>query len=248
MGVLNWLKRVESKIGAFVALKFATRSGWVSWLSRLVSLLAVYVLACWILKHKLVVLGIEFEQEPVLVALTMIAAGLNQVHVWLLKESEYSPAYALALGYVKNFLSPVLTQLIEQGEHQPLIYVYKPSKFTELFKNNIDRVKAEIRNQEFDLSEVNLALKHGRARDILTIQKSKKKKVYFDFPNTLTSLIAYVEYKIPSETNSSSEMEKAKLSEKLILKFFEKVNLILEQEGYADNVRFCDNELNFKFK
>ncbi len=216
----------------------------ISWA---VNLLVVIVLICWVTKTSIKINGTTYEQEPLLVGLTMFLALLNQIYRWLLNESEYSPAYALASGYVTNFLAPVVTQLIEDGEKNPIIYVYKPKHLSELFKNNVDRVKAEIKNKNFELNEVNLALKHARARDILLIQKSKTKKIYFDFPNTLTSLIAYVDYKVHSKEDSSSEKSKQKLTDDLIEKFYLKVSELLEKENIKANVKYCNKEMNLEF-
>ena len=220
----------------------------VKWISRGVNLLAVIVLIYWIIGTPIIVSETTFEQEPLLVGLTMLFAILNQFHRWLLNESEYSPAYALASGYFTNFLSPVITQLIENGEKKPVIYIYKPKHLSELFKNNVDRVKAKIQNNKFEVSEVNLSLKHARARDVLIIQKSKTKKIYFDFPNTLISLIAYVDYKVVTGQNSSFDKAKEKLTSELINKFYEKMDELILKDNISANVRYCDQKLKFDFE
>ena len=220
---------------------------YIRWGSIIINGIGLIVLALWILNIEIKIRGTVFEQEPILIALTMLFATLNQIHRWLLSEAEYSPAYSLASGYVANFISPVVTQLLEDGVKNPKIHIYKPTDFSELFKNNIDRVKAKVQNMGLELSEVNLNLKHSRARDVLTIKKSKTKMVYFDFPNTLLSLIAYVDYKVGSKNNSSAEKEKKELTENLIVKFYEKVNELIERDNIQDHVSFCDKEMKIEF-
>ena len=77
---------------------------------------------------------------------------------------------------MNNFIEPVIVQLSEDGINNPLLYIYRPKTLSELYKPNIDRTKATIKNMAFELAELQLNLKHGRARDILTIQKSKTKR------------------------------------------------------------------------
>lgn len=232
---------------AALARVFISVKKWLKWGSWAVNVLAATALVFWLCNIPIIANGSTFEQEPVLVGLTMLAAVLNQIHRWLLQEAEFSPAVALACGYVNNFLSPVITQLKENGNRSPIIYVYKPAAFRELTPNNVDRIKADICNQKFELDKVDLTLKHGRARDVMIIQKSKTKMVYFDLPNTLLSLVDYVDYKVGSRPDSSAEKAKEKLTKELIATFYERVDALLEQEGIQDNVQYCDKELKLAF-
>lgn len=219
----------------------------IKWASWIVNVVAVAALACWIFKIPIKIYHYNFEQEPVFAGLVLIYGFLNQAYRWLFDESEYSPAYALALGYVTNFLAPTVIQLMENGEKKPTIFVYKPESMSELFSTNIDRVKAELQNNSFEISEVKLTPKLARARDILLVQKSKTKKVYFDFPNTLTSLISYVDYKIGTKNNSSVEEAKEEFTSELIKKFFDKVDELLEKENIKGNIEYCDKQIKLKF-
>ena len=219
----------------------------IKWVSRIVNILALVVLVIWITGTQITILNFTFDQEPLFVGSTVLFALLNQIHRWLLDESEFSPAYALAVGYFNNFISPVVTQLKEDGIKTPTIYIYKPELINELFKENVDRVKADIKNNSFELSEVNLSLKHGRARDVLLVQKSKTKKVYFDFPNTLTSIIPYVNYKINSRENNASDGAKKKLTEELIEKFYDKLDELIKLESIDDNIKYCDKKIKLEF-
>lgn len=219
----------------------------IKWISRIINILGLIVLVLWITNKSITLLGTSFEHEPLFVGFTVLFAILNQAHRWLLNESEFSPAYALAFGYFNDFLLPVITQLKEGGNKSPIIYVYKPEIINELYKENVDKVKAEIKNMSFILTELNLSLKHGRARDVLLVQRSKTKKVYFDFPNTLTSIIPYVDYKIKSRENSCANETKQKLIKDLIDKFYKKLQELIEEGNINENIIYCDKHLNLKF-
>ncbi len=219
----------------------------IKWLSWAVNATSVLVLVCWIFSIPIKIGDNSYEQEPVFAGLVFIYGILNQLYRWLFNESEYSVVHALAEGYVSNFLAPVVVQLMEDGEKHPTVYIYKPERLSELYRNNTDRVKAKIRNQNFDVGEVNLAPKQARARDVMTVQKSKTKKIYFDFPNTLTSLVSYIDYKISSKENNSSEKAKELFARKLINVFFEKVDELLEKESIETNIKYCNKELKIDF-
>jgi hypothetical protein len=219
----------------------------IRYLSIILNIVASVALVLWLFNKDIIIYGWTLDKEALFVILTCVAALLNQFHKWLLKEAEYSPAYALALGYVNNFIEPVITQLLEDGIKKPLIYVYQPKSISELYKSNIDKTKATIKNMEFDLTELQLNLKHGRARDILTIQKSKTKKVFFDFPNTLLSLSAYIDYKISSGANEFNDKEKLKFTEELFKKFYFKVNELVIEKNLKEYIKYCDKSLDFTF-
>ena len=237
------MKQMGTKIGKWLL----PHKKIIKWISRIVNVLGLIVLALWVSCTSINVFDVGVDHEPLFVMFTVIYAILNQVHRWLLNESEYSPAYALAAGYFNNFISPVVTQLKEDGIKTPIIYIYKPEVISELFKENVDRIKAEIRNNSFELSEINLSLKHGRARDVLQVQKSKTKSVYFDFPNTLKSIIPYVDYKVNSRENNTSEEAKRKLIEELIGKFYDKLDELIKIENISDNIKFCDKKIELEF-
>ena len=219
----------------------------IKYLSFLLNIISGIALLMWLFNFEIKIYDWSVDKEALFGVLTTIAVSFNQFHKWLLSEAEYSPAYALALGYVQNFLEPAIIQLIENGIKKPIVYIYKPESISELFKQNIDRTKATIKNMNFELGELQLSLKMSRARDILTIQKSMTEKIYFDFPNTLLSLTAYIDYKTSSGTNESSNREKEKLTATLIEKFYSKMDELLIEKNISPYVKYCDKSLEFNF-
>lgn len=221
-----------------------------TYMSYILNFIGAIVIILWLFKDIIHIEEInpvigtlrKLDLEALFTIITSLALIFNQLNRKLYERTEYSPADVLALGYVNNFLLPVITQLKEDGVKNPIIGIYKPTKINELEANNIDLIKAELRNKKYVLQEVNLNLKQARARDILTIQKNKTNQIYFDFPNTLLSLINYIDYKSESKANSSSEKLKAELGEKLITQFYNKIAELTKAKRI--NIKFCDSELD----
>jgi hypothetical protein len=189
--------------------------------------------------------NIEFilDLEALFAISTGLAVALNQLQQNLLKDSEYSPAYALAYGYVNNFIAPAITQLKEDGERKPKICIYKPNNFDELTSDNIDRIKADLKLKKYEIATLNLNLKHARAKDLISLNKNTKVKSYFDFPNTLVSLDTYVDYKVGSNPNASNEAQKKELIAELIEKFYSKIEELFVEKGITENIQYCDKNL-----
>lgn len=215
---------------------------WFKITSYLFNGIAIVTLIVWAFKLKIVYLD-GFELEALFAILSGVGVFLNQIHRKLLEKAEYSPAHVLAYGYVNNFLAPIVLQLKDNGETNPKVFVYKPRKIDELFESNIDMMKAELKNRNYSLDGVKLNLRQARARDVLTIQHSQGKKVYFDFPNTLLSLLDYIDYKIDSKANNSSEEEKANLTAELVTEFYQKVDELTEHKRIKSNIKYCDSNL-----
>nr|P0DUD7.1 RecName: Full=CD-NTase-associated protein 13; Short=Cap13; AltName: Full=TM-STING; Short=FsSTING [Flavobacteriaceae sp. genome_bin_11] len=223
-----------------------TNSYIVHHVSTSLNIISFIIVLIWIfestIKEKLNII-FTVNLEAIVVFISILIVGLNQLLQKLLIEAEYSPAFALAVGYFKNFIFPAITQIKENGEVNPKICIYKPKHFDELTSTNIDMIKAELTNKKYNLSEINLSLKGARARDILTLNKKSKIHSYFDFPNTLLSLYSYVDFKIASSNNNSSELKKKKFVELLIEQFYLKLNELIQENNLTNNITFCDKNL-----
>lgn len=214
-------------------------------LSYTLNFFSILILITWALKSTVQdYFCIEFliDIEALFAIITAINVTLNQLLRNLLEDAEYSPAFALALGYVNNFVFPVITQLKENGIINPKLCIYRPKHFDELSPTNVDYIKAEIINKKFEVIEVNLKLKHGRARDILTLNKKTKVYSYFDFPNTLLSLFSYVDYKIGNK-RGNLEVAKKEFIADLIEKFYKKVDELIIEKGIQNYITYCDKTL-----
>lgn len=226
--ILLWLRKYNL---AFILLRYSF------------TIVALIALAMWLLKIPIKVNNKEYEWEPFFTILTAIGLGFNQFYRWLLTEATYSPAHTLAYGYVENFLEPTITQLKEQHIDNPLIYIYRAEDIIDLTKSNIDRVKADLANKGYILKEIQLNLKYTRARDVLSIRGSQKEHAYFDFPNTITTLYNYIDYK----TSSQGELPRPpmhKISKKLLNEFYDQVLSLMKDKKLGSYILLCNDISN----
>ena len=217
--------------------------------------LATFTVAmCWLLD-----LPLPFKPEPVTAVLVLLSPAITAVvrsYIKLLQSKDkeleaerFSMPDALAHGYVENFIEPAITKLIREtppGKNTPRLYIYMPEDMSEVEPKSIDRTIARIREQNYSTSVVNLDIEAGRARDILTIFKGEKDSAtYFDFPNTLRTLIALVEYKVPSKAESFNKKEKQELGRAYIERFKTRVEKMISEKDLSQYVFFTDKNLNF---
>jgi hypothetical protein len=214
-----------------------------TYFSYVLNFLTATIVVFWLLK-KTIPKFENIDLEALVTIVSFFAVSLNQLNRKLFEKTEYSPADVLALGYVNNFLMPVITQLKEDGIKNPNLCIYKPTKINDLEASNIEIIKAELKNKNYSVNQIKLDLKHARARDILTIQKNEGKQIYFDFPNTLLSLLSYIDYKAESKANTSSDKLKTELGINLIAKFYSKVEELAKDKRIFKNIKFCEADLN----
>jgi len=189
-----------------------------------------------------------FEPEPITVIFGLISGavtGLMSEYSKAIEEEEYSIAYALAYGYVNNFVEPVITQVLSE-DRQPLLYIFIPESLSELEPKSIDRFMAAI-NQKFKSSIIQLQMREGRARDVISIMKqdTESKKILFDFPNTLLTLNSLVEYKVESKKGSFSSNEKEAIGKVYIKKFADAIKLQVDNKQLSHYVSFVDKRFEF---
>lgn len=190
-----------------------------------------------------------FEPEPITVILGLVSAaltGLVNEYANALEKEEYSVSYALAYGYVINFLEPVITAILKQtpaGE-RPKFYIYIPERLQELEPKSIDRTLARLREKNLTTQSINLELTEGRVRDVLSISMESK-HMYFDFPTTLLTLNSFIAYKSDSRKDSFGEEEKLKLGKAFIEKFQRTVSKMLDERNLSDYVSFVGIDLTF---
>jgi hypothetical protein len=187
-----------------------------------------------------------FEPEPVTVLLGLISGAITSLlneYSQRLKKEEFSTSYALAYGYVNNFLEPAITALLKNGKL--LFYIYIPELLSELEPKQIERTIAKMRERNFTNRTITLELNEGRPRDILLISKGPNDSVYFDFPTTLLTLNSYVDYKVESRSGTFSQEQKIDLGKEFIKKFKEALVKMMESKGLNEFVRLTDKDLQF---
>jgi hypothetical protein len=194
-----------------------------------------------------------FDPEPITVVLGLVSTAITALLTEFdsrLEEEEFSLPYALAYGYVNNFVEPLISQLLKNiplGSSVPRLYIYIPEKLTELEPRNIERVIGRIRMKNFEDKVINLEFQEGRARDILTVTQQGNKRVYFDFPNTLLSLNSLIDYKMESRKNRFSDSIREEMAKDYIMKFRQVMEKLVEAKDLKDYVFFIDKNLEIGF-
>lgn len=194
-----------------------------------------------------------FDAEPITVALGLVSTAVTALLSEFgsrLEEEEFSLPYALAYGYINNFVEPLISQLLKNiplGSPKPKLYIYLPDKLNELEPRNIERVIGRIRMKSFEDKVVNLEFQEGRARDILTVSASDKQRVYFDFPNTLLSLNSLIDYKMESRKNRFSDSIREEMAKGYIVKFKQVLETLVQSKDLKGYVYFVDKNLDIVF-
>jgi hypothetical protein len=195
-------------------------------------------------------ISLPFEPEPITVILGLVSAAITALtneYANALEKEEYSVSFALAYGYVINFLEPVITTILKQTQagERPKFYIFIPEKLQELEPKSIDRTLSRLREQNITTQSVNLDLSEGRVRDVLTISVNNNNNIYFDFPTTLLTLNSFIAYKSDSKKNSFDEEAKVKLGKAFIEKFQSTITSMLVDRNLSDYVSFVGKDLRF---
>ncbi len=193
--------------------------------------------------------SLPIDPEPITVILGLVSTAITTLmseFVHALEKEEFSVSYALAYGYVINFLEPVITTILKQTPpgKRPTFYIYMPERLQELETKSIDRTLARLREKNMITESINLDLTEGRVRDVLTISREQS-QVYFDFPTTLLTLNSFIAYKSDSKKNSFGEEEKLKLGKSYIEKFQGTVSAMLDERNLSGYVSFIGKDLKF---
>jgi len=222
---------------------------------RGLSLVVGALLTCATLAIAVVwVFGIDapFDAEPALFLLGMVSTGTAGALSWVarrLEHEEYSLSYALAYGYVNNFVDPVITKLVRSAKPGEKIefYIYIPHELEELSPRAIDRTVAKIRAADFSSDVVNLDLEEGRARDVMTVYRDGGGAVtYFDIPSTLTTVATLVDYRLESKGDErTGAARRSDVGRNYIQEFEKEVRRLIEERKLSEWVHYTDRELGF---
>jgi len=151
---------------------------------------------------------------------------------------KFSVANVLAVGYIKNFLEPVMTQIIVQHPGKaPKFYIFIPSKISDLDDNNITRVKASLNQKSYTSETVTIPIPNQRAKNILLISSAiNKDSFYFDVPTTLSAMIALIEYEVEKKGNTSSKRMTDAIFKQYIRYFKKELIDVLKDKNLAGYV------------
>ena len=186
------------------------------------------------------------DPEPIVTVLglaTTATTAIVALYRKRLQREEYSTAFALADGYVNNFIEPALTHLLAKHGPNVLFYIYIPRYLDELTPRAVKRTVARIEAANLKSQVVNLDLEEGRMRDVLTIRRGDGGMTYFDFPSTLLTLKNLVDYRVDSGENHLDEQIKRNKGAEYIAKFTERLRQDLTAKHLETHVRLIDASL-----
>ncbi|WP_228237504.1 STING domain-containing protein [Allomuricauda sp. M10] len=206
------------------------------WLSVIILVASVLFAALWLYNSSM-------NLEPLLAFLGLFYSIVAIFGGWLnkrlgdkLADEELSIAYALAYGYIYNYLAPVVRRLRKEQTNPDAIefLVYIPKHINELKSSSIDEVITELSNKQYVVETVELLFSgEKRKMDYRTAKKKNSKNTqYFDFPTTILTLEKAIEYKLSTNKNSYPDKEIAELSEQYISNFGAQMKKILEKPEF----------------
>lgn len=139
---------------------------------------------------------------------------------------KFSTVNVLAVGYVKNFLNPVMTRIVtaQPTAVKPVFYIYLPADLSELEEKSLDVLVSRFKVPPYSAMQEDVRISAVLTKKIIRITKAGSSNVsYIDFPATLLSLNALIEYRMHKEKNRSGKEEKRDMAAKYIDSFKDEV-------------------------
>lgn len=203
----------------------------------------------------------KYNFEPVLVLLGLLYAAIPQVGKWLVRrlnrkieKERLTLPYALAYGYLKNYLAPVLRRIRKETDdpNRVKFYVYIPRSLDELKDESIDEILTELENQRYELGLIELDFPgQKRKKDYRTAKRSMANVAdpkYFDFPTTMLTLDQVVKYKLDTQEGHLPTEQEENLGERYINDFRNCLETMLKEKAYdaiRNNIFIVDGGLDF---
>lgn len=190
----------------------------------------------------------SFNPGPFLGFLGLLYTAVPLLGQWLIKKvntdletERVTLPYALAYGYLTNYLAPVVKRLRRDSNHPETLcfFVYIPKKLEELQRSNIEDFLDELGNRKFEIDKIELQFgEQKRVRDVRTAKRlvDNASTLYFDFPTTLLTTVPAIDFKLDSSEGRSLKEQKTLLAEEYIQEFRNRLENMLEREDY-DSIR-----------
>ena len=218
------------------------------WLSVIILVASFVFAALW-------VYNTSMNLEPILAFLGLFYSVVALLGNWVtkqlekrVKEEDLSITYALAHGYMYNYLAPVVRGLRKKlpDPTSMRFIVYIPKNLNEFRSHAIDEVLTELSNKQYVVDTVELVFENEKRKmDYRTAKKAKGGAIqYFDFPTTMLTLEKVIEYKLNTDKDSRPDNEIAKLSEEYISNFGKQLTSILKKEEFdaiRDNIKIVSS-------
>lgn len=178
--------------------------------------------------------------------LTFCCGGVAGVAVWygkLVRFEEYTPPHALAIGYVANFVAPVVKKLADpdgEAAQGKFFFIYLPDRLSKNPHDAIESLRRKIKNTGgYRCTQDPVGVDGKTTRQVDKVIDAAGRARYLDFPRTLSTLADFINYKTSSREDSFGKDERAK-KERDYLKAFRKEleKLIEDDEELKEHVDF----------
>jgi hypothetical protein len=210
----------------------------------------VIQLCCWLISITLIILSItgkyHFAEDPekLLELLGLLSAAslvMNEAYErWLEK---YSAANVLAVGYIKNFIEPVMESQYRQQQDQPksftvkVLYILMPERIAEINSIALQSFIAKAKLESIEIS-IPVIMRNRNNIDINEINNSETQACfYLDTPNTISSLEALIDYKLAKKANSKNEAARQKPEKKYLGMFKDEMQRLIDEKSMRNDVK-----------
>jgi hypothetical protein len=167
------------------------------------------------------------------------------------KESDrYSLSYALAYGYVHNFLVGAV-EALKAELHPGKLFVFKPARLDQLDPATHEGFKNELARRGFQLSSRTLDKSSNRPRGVLSVYRPTdpgNPTHFVDFPTTLLTLSSLITYQAARAVDDGepawTDDYRNGLAKEYIDRFFKELSTQADKAGVREWVDFTDT--NFR--
>lgn len=225
------------KTGAFEAFAFLRKKRFIDVASTVIAaLLGAGAILSFVVAIARPHASVPFSAVGSLLA--FCCGGVAGVAVWygkLVRFEEYTPAHALATGYVGNFLAPVTAKLVERRTPAALrkkfFFVYLPEGLNPSAQDTTKRLTAKVKAAGSHCENAPLRMDDGTMRHVDAVVDDASGRVrYLDVPRTLATLADFVHYKMPARADSFDKEAKKALERKYIAEFRGELEALIEDD------------------
>lgn len=162
----------------------------------------------------------------------------------------YSLSYALAYGYVHNFLVGAIDALKTEA-HPGKMFVFRPTRLEELDPATHEAFKDELKRRGFELTTRTLDKASNRPRGLLSVYRptDPANPIHFvDFPTTLLTLSSLIAYQAERAAENDepvwTDKYKNGMAKEYIDRFFKELSTQADKAGVREWIDFTDT--NFR--
>jgi Prokaryotic STING domain len=189
---------------------------------------------------------IDFEPDHLIVVLGSIPVAFKLVtEIRSDKLEKFSTANVLAVGYVKNFAGPLIDAMVAQQliSTEKKLHIFLPDKISDFESSKMNKLKASLNIAPLSSAVQTVVISQaGDKRNIIDVSNTTSgKSCYIDFPGTLLSLNALLDYEMKVKINDDNQEKKDQRGKAYVAVFKTETQRLLKENGQEDLVAFVQN-------